>query len=126
MKILIADDEAIHREFVRSLLTSQGYEVIEATDGRHALSILENPDLTIDGAVLDFNMAPQDAKYEKPIGKYNGASVAKVVHNKFPTIPIVMRTGNPKYICDIFMEVDYIYSGKIQAHDQKLASYFRD
>ena len=37
MKILVVDDERTIREIARELLTSTGYEVLEASDGREAL-----------------------------------------------------------------------------------------
>ena len=38
--ILIVDDSASLRSVVNIALTSAGYEVLEATDGRHALNTL--------------------------------------------------------------------------------------
>ena len=53
-KILIADDEKSIRIVLRKYLTSQGHEVVEASDGREALSILKSGD--VDLAFVDIKM----------------------------------------------------------------------
>ncbi len=60
-KILVADDETTIRVVARGLLTSAGYEVLEAADGDQALNLTheERPDLI----VLDLVM-PKVAGYE--------------------------------------------------------------
>ncbi len=57
-KILIADDEAEIRNLLKLYLENEGYKVIEAADGRAALSLLikEKPDL----CVLDIMMPEMD------------------------------------------------------------------
>lgn len=49
MKVLIVDDEADMRSIVRLTLQSGGYQVFEATNGKHALTELERevPDLMV-------------------------------------------------------------------------------
>lgn len=43
-KILVADDNTASRELIREVLEMSGYEVVEATDGREAVSrARENP-----------------------------------------------------------------------------------
>jgi two-component system cell cycle response regulator len=59
MRILVAEDEAIQRRLVEGLLTGWGHEVVIATDGHQALTLLrgENrPDL----AILDWMMPGMD------------------------------------------------------------------
>ena len=48
-KVLVADDTATVRKIAASLLTSAGYDVIEAIDGRQALDLVEkeHPDLIL-------------------------------------------------------------------------------
>ena len=48
-KILVVDDEPNIREFLHSVLTEDGYEVITASDGLEALSIAveQQPDLVL-------------------------------------------------------------------------------
>ncbi|MBR6380878.1 MAG: response regulator transcription factor [Lachnospiraceae bacterium] len=57
-KILIADDEAEIRQLLRLYLENEGYEVVEAPDGKRAVSLLlsEKPDLCI----LDIMMPELD------------------------------------------------------------------
>ncbi len=54
MKILVVDDEPMIREIARVRLTSAGYEVLEASDGREALVLVrkEQPALIL----LDLSM----------------------------------------------------------------------
>ena len=49
MKILVVDDEPTIRELAEELLTSAGYNVLMATDGRQALDLArkEHPDLIL-------------------------------------------------------------------------------
>ena len=39
--VLVVDDEASIRKFVRSSLQQEGYEPIEASDGEQALQVIE-------------------------------------------------------------------------------------
>lgn len=55
-KILIAEDEDITRCAISEFLSSQGYDVIEATNGREALSSYQTADLI----VLDMMMPELD------------------------------------------------------------------
>ena len=61
MKILVADDEPNIRELVGELLTSAGYDVLEAEDGLQALILIKEkrPDLI----VLDL-MMPEMAGFD--------------------------------------------------------------
>lgn len=56
-KILIADDNSEIREIVNVLLSSEGYEVIEAVDGEDALKKI---DADIDLIILDIMMPKMD------------------------------------------------------------------
>ena len=49
MKILVADDAATIRKVIRELLTSAGYDVLEASDGEQVLKLAheERPDLIV-------------------------------------------------------------------------------
>lgn len=59
-KILIVDDEASIRKFLRISLEAKGYTILEATNGRHALeqAALKSPDLII----LDLGLPDMDGK----------------------------------------------------------------
>lgn len=69
-KILIADDEQLMRQLVIDFLKPEGYEILEASDGKEALEIYdkEHPDLIL----LDVMMPGYDA----------GRSAAKSAANR--------------------------------------------
>ncbi len=54
--ILVADDEDGVRKLVHAVLATNGYNVLEARDGREALAIYENNDMQIDMVVTDIVM----------------------------------------------------------------------
>ena len=57
-KVLVADDALFTRKVLREILESEGYEVIEATNGREAVEKFqtERPDLVL----LDVSMPEMD------------------------------------------------------------------
>ena len=57
-KVLVADDALFTRKVLREILESEGYEVIEATNGREAVDKFqtERPDLVL----LDVSMPEMD------------------------------------------------------------------
>ncbi|HYH02315.1 MAG TPA: response regulator, partial [Bacillota bacterium] len=59
MKILMADDESRMRKLVADFLKKEGYEVVEAEDGKKALQLFnEIPDITL--VILDVMMPGYD------------------------------------------------------------------
>lgn len=67
--IMIIDDESQMRTLVRSFLQLEQYDVIESTDGAHALSLLPNvsPDLFIVDVMMPFMDGFEFAKTVKNI-----------------------------------------------------------
>jgi two-component system, OmpR family, response regulator len=57
-RVMIADDDAHIRELVRYVLSTAGFEVVEAADGREALALLESRGA--DCAVIDVMMPRMD------------------------------------------------------------------
>ena len=57
-KILTADDEKSIKDFLRDLLTSRGFDVVRASNGKETLEAVkqERPDLVL----LDINMPDMD------------------------------------------------------------------
>jgi DNA-binding response OmpR family regulator len=55
MTVLIADDLEINRRLLRALLTTDGYDVVEASNGREALQILQNATTPLVG-LIDWEM----------------------------------------------------------------------
>lgn len=82
-KILIADDQAHSRELLRIVLQSEGYDVVEASDGAEAVikARQQPPDLIL----LDLQM---------PV--LNGFEVVRILRSNLPfvRIPVVALTAS--------------------------------
>jgi CheY-like chemotaxis protein len=82
-RILVADDRAVSRELVRTVLETAGYEVCEAADGAEALELAsrEHPDLII----LDLHMP-----------KLDGYEVVEALRRigEFATTPVMALTAS--------------------------------
>lgn len=87
-KILIADDEELMRQLVADFLRPEGYEVLEAADGKQALEIFndQKPDLVL----LDVMMPG-----------YDGWTVCREIR-RTSTVPIVMITAKDEEIDQLF------------------------
>ena len=79
-RILFVDDDEILRESAATLLASNGYEVLCAEDGFEGLTALKRslPDLII----TDLRMP-----------NMNGFEFLSVVRRRFPTIPVIVISG---------------------------------
>jgi len=81
LNILVADDEKPIREGCERLLTSKGFYVATAGDGRRVLEILErNP---VDIILLDLKM---------PV--MGGEEVLGITRERYPQIPVIIITGH--------------------------------
>src|SRR5450759_3751447 len=80
-RVLIADDEKNMRWVLGQSLSSEGYEIVEAADGKEALSSVEEqaPDVM----VLDHKMPSPD-----------GMEVLRRIRGKGLTFPIIMLTAH--------------------------------
>ena len=76
MKILVADDDAVSRRVLESMLVKWGYEVVTASDGAEAWKILRRPD------------APQLAILDWMMPNVDGPGVCKKLRGR-PGIPYV-------------------------------------
>ena len=87
-KILIADDEQLMRQLVIDFLRPEGYEILEASDGKEALEIYdkEHPDLIL----LDVMMPG-----------YDGWTVCREIRRE-STVPIMMLTAKGEEIDQLF------------------------
>ena len=87
-KILIADDEQLMRQFVVDFLQPEGYELIEAADGKEALELYkkEHPDLVL----LDVMMPG-----------YDGWTVCREIRRE-SAVPIMMLTAKGEEIDQLF------------------------
>lgn len=82
-RILLAEDEASLRMLVSDLLQDEGFEVVETSDGAHALNEAENN--SFDMAILDYMMP-----------EYSGVEVCERIRGfKGPNqaLPIVLLTA---------------------------------
>lgn len=87
-KILIADDEQLMRQLVVDFLQPEGYELIEAADGKEALELYkkEHPDLIL----LDVMMPG-----------YDGWTVCREIRRE-SAVPIMMLTAKGEEIDQLF------------------------
>ncbi len=79
-KILIIDDSAKIRSFLREMLRSLGYVVLTASDGKQGLdkALTERPDLIL----LDFNLP-----------RLSGLDVLKALQDRYE-VPVILMTGH--------------------------------
>jgi CheY-like chemotaxis protein len=79
--VLLVDDDSAVREVTAGILEDLGYSVLEAANGRTALTLFDsNPH--IDLVLLDFAMPGM-----------NGAEVARELRARRPDLPILFATG---------------------------------
>jgi two-component system, OmpR family, KDP operon response regulator KdpE len=79
LKILVVDDEPPIRKLLRMGLTSQGYEVLDAANGRTALELLaKNPDLVI----LDLGLPDID-----------GLDLLRRIRHRRENLPVVVLSS---------------------------------
>ncbi len=79
--LLIVDDEANIRRMVGALLAAEGYDVLDAPDGRAGLALAEaqDPDL----ALVDLMMP----------GEFDGLAVLEQLRSRSPDMPVIMMSG---------------------------------
>lgn len=81
-RILIAEDNPVNRELLREILETEQHEVVEATNGKEALALIE--DLIPDLILLDINMPVLDGF----------ATIAQIrEHPKCRQIPVLAITA---------------------------------
>lgn len=78
-RILLVDDEIRLREMLKTYIAHEGYEVVEASDGREALEIFRNQEFAL--VVLDVMLPHVD-----------GWTVCREIR-RTSTVPIVMLTA---------------------------------
>jgi DNA-binding NarL/FixJ family response regulator len=82
MRILIADDHALFRDGLRSLLTAQGHEVIgEAKNGREAVAMAR--ELLPEMVLMDLSMPEVD-----------GIAATKLISAELPQVKVVILTAS--------------------------------
>lgn len=81
-KILLVEDDPLVREFVLSLVSSLGYNVISAGNGPEALAILDHH--------TDFDLLFTDIVMP---GGINGRELAEQMRKRYPRIPVLFTSG---------------------------------
>ncbi len=116
IRILIVDDDESVREMLADLFRLLGYESIVAQNGREALTLLEQYDVSL--VISDIKM---------PI--MNGIEMTKQVKAKYPELGVMLISGyRPNYSWDEVMKAgasDYITKPfSIDAIEKKIRAYF--
>ena len=88
--ILMADDEPLIRKLVKDFLKREGFNILEAGDGKEAIDLFKENKDKIDLAILDVMM---------PI--YDGWSVCREIR-KISRMPIVMLTARGEEADEVF------------------------
>jgi two-component system, response regulator PdtaR len=83
--ILIVEDELLVGEYLNTVLTDSGYEVIAAADADEAIAVLEARD-DIRIMITDINMP----------GSMDGLRLAAAVRKRWPPIKIIVATGKDR------------------------------
>jgi two-component system response regulator HydG len=97
IKILVVDDEKVHRFMLTSLLAEWGWQVAEADDGSTAVSAVEQG--PFDAILMDVRMTTMD-----------GMEALQKIHALNPAIPVVIMTA--------FSSIDSAVEAiKMGAHD---------
>jgi CheY-like chemotaxis protein len=81
--VMCVDDDAGIRKLYGTLLGQNGYEVIAATNGRHALHVFESKEKEIDAVILDYEMPGM-----------NGLELATWLKQRHPALPVIMVSGS--------------------------------
>jgi PAS domain S-box-containing protein len=83
--VLVVDDEAIVRHMLRSGLERYGYTVLEARDGREALSVLEEEADRVCLVLLDLSMPSM-----------SGDEMFRIVRQRWPGLKVLITSGHPE------------------------------
>ena len=81
--ILVVDDEAAVRSYIRAILGREGFSLIEAVDGADALQQVQQRG-TVDLLVTDIRMP-----------RMNGIELGRTVAESYPGTPIIYISGYP-------------------------------
>lgn len=80
--VLLVEDEPQIRQLLNDALTAAGFNVLQATDGSHALDICKQYEGHIDLLVTDVVMP-----------KMNGPALAKAIEVDYPSIKVIYMSG---------------------------------
>ena len=80
--ILLADDDAFVRQYLKTLLNREGYQVLEASDGHSALTLARKVGRNIDLLVTDVEMPGM-----------NGFTLCKAIREAHSHVPVIYISG---------------------------------
>ena len=83
--ILVVDDEDMVRKLAKMILRRHGYNVLEATDGRHALQVLADAPSLPSVVLLDIAM---------PV--MGGDELIPILGEKYPGLKVIVSSGFPE------------------------------
>ena len=85
-RVLVVDDDPDIRTTVRLVLTKADYDVIEAEDGEQGVAAIRSGDnpMMVDTIICDIHMP-----------KVNGMEAIAYFRNQFPSVPVIVLTGEP-------------------------------
>jgi CheY-like chemotaxis protein len=85
-RVLVVDNSQVIRLTVRLILSRKGYQVVEATCGQEAFTVLEHGEAHIDTILCDTEIKGSD-----------GLVTIPVLSERFPSIPLVL-IGEPDQV----------------------------
>ncbi len=106
MKALIVDDAKAIRQIERRYLNEMGFDVVEATNGKEALQVLEdNPDIRL--ILLDWHMPVMNGyeflKKVRSISKWNQIKIIMVTtENQQKSVIDALMAGANEYLMKPF------------------------
>jgi two-component system response regulator HydG len=93
-RILVVDDEQSHRTMLKAVLSAEGYEISEASDGTSAMKAVESD--SFDLILMDIRMADID-----------GIEAMRQIKKTSPSMPVVIMTA----YASVSTAVDALKSG---------------
>lgn len=85
MCVLLVEDEPLIRQIMAESLEDAGFQVVQASTGDEAITLIHDPSMALTALVTDFHMP----------GRSDGAEVASVIREKWPDMPVVIASGRP-------------------------------
>jgi PAS domain S-box-containing protein len=87
-KVLVVEDEAAVRRFIRSVLERAGFDVVQAEGGAEALELVEKHG-DFDAVVTDIDMP-----------RMTGIELARNLDSRLPDVPILFLSGSSRHLLD--------------------------
>ena len=103
MCVLLVEDNPLIRMLLAEELRDAGFDVVEAITGDKAIDLIENSLIVFTALVTDLHMP----------GRTNGAGVAALMREKWPSIPVIIASGRPDVFKPIWeQDLDYTLLSK--------------